>query len=54
MLREAGLDGSLELDDPMPQRLGNLVRHEALVEEVELTPDEAVPAVCDLAASTSR
>ncbi len=45
VLRESRLHGCLELDDAVPQRLGNLVRHEARVEQRQLSRDEAVRAV---------
>ncbi len=38
----SGLDGGLELHDPVPQRLWHLLGREAVVEEVELTAHEAV------------
>ena len=45
MLREAGLDRRLELDDPVPERLRDLLRHEAGVEQVELAANERLGAV---------
>ncbi len=45
VLREPRLDGDLEVDDPVPERLRHLLRHERRVQEVELPPDEPVRAV---------
>ena len=45
MLREAGLDRRLELDDPVPERLRDLLRHEAGVEQVELAANERLGPV---------
>ena len=42
VLGEARLDGGLQLDDPMPERLGNLLWDETRVEEVELAANEPV------------
>src|SRR6185503_6326422 len=45
MLREAGLDRRLQLDDPVPERLRDLLRHDARAEQVELAADERLGAV---------
>ena len=45
VLREARLDRRLELHDPVPQRLGNLLREAARVEERQLAADELAGAV---------
>ena len=45
VLREPRLDRGLELDDAVPKRLGNLVRDERVVEDVQLAPDEPLGAV---------
>ena len=45
VLREAGLDRRLELDDPVPERLRDLLRHEAGVEQVELAANERLGPV---------
>ena len=53
VLREPRLDRRVELDDPVPERLGHLLGQEARVEEVELTANEPVrtvrPGLLDLA-----
>ena len=45
MAREAGLDRRLERHDPVPERLGHLVRDEGVVQHVELPAGEALCAV---------
>ena len=39
---ERGFDGGLELDDGAPEVSGHLVRHEGVVEQVELAADERI------------
>jgi len=45
VLAEARVDRGLELDDPVADLLGHLIRKEALVEKLELAADQALGAV---------